>query len=123
MPNDEYESLKKWLEVMELRQSSLENRQVTTDNLINDLSRELKEHKALTEELRITANNNTQQLIQLNGNVKPILDGIANIENSVRFLGHISTGLKWITTTVLSITATVYMWIEYISHFFQHGGK
>ena len=118
--------LKEWLSVMEIRQSSFEDRQaknelkmVETGLHIDQLRQDFKEHKenhlVIAEQVKI----NTKQLIELRTDLQPIHEGVHAIQESVKVLGWLGNAIKWIAATIGGASVVIYGWAEHISQFFK----
>ena len=54
--------------------------------------------------------------------IKPILDGVHAIQEAVKVLVWINKLVKWIASVVVGTAGTVYVWVEYLHHFFDGKG-
>jgi len=71
------------------------------------------------QELTRQVTENTKRIKDMQANIEPINEGVTAIRESVKVLGWIGTGVKWVGTTAGGAIATWYFWQEYLQHLFK----
>ena len=118
--------LKEMFTTMEARQRSFEDRQAkneikiaNTEKNVALIQKDLSETKAEFLSLTSKVNVNTEQLVDIQSSVKPILEGIYAIKEGMKFWIWVVKSVKWIGITVTGVAASVYAWVEHISQIFK----
>lgn len=123
---DKYCELKDYFTALELRQTSFEARQATNEHNIaeikevvaknsKDIAEHLEDHKLISERINI----NTKQLVDIQGDIKPIVEGVHAIQESVKVLGWLANIVKWVSATLAGTGLIVYSWTQHLQDFFK----
>jgi len=101
---------------------------VERDELVQELNARLDIQQEVVNNHASTLESNTVKLEclvesfdKLEKSMKPVLTGVHSIQESVKVLTWIVTGVKWVATISVSVTGTVYVWSEHAHHFFTKG--